>query len=171
MQKRRGGERKATNTLRSKTGGGRRHRPAGATRVDRAKQWVQLVDAERLRTRAASALDWQATAGAWAREAWEKDGGRRNGLYLVHAHERERGYLVIYNNHPHAGFPLLREQELSEIRRRLSAAGVAELAYAIYPHIREGFTYAVVLGVGAGWAARIASLVHDATDECWSRRR
>jgi hypothetical protein len=113
--------------------------------------------------------DWRGTANDWAKEAWEHDSDRRDGLYLVQTSDADTGYLVLYNNHAHAGFPRLREQELTEIRCRLSAAGIGELAYACYPH-RAGFTYAVVLNVGAGWEEFVECLVSGAMDVCWSRR-
>ncbi len=121
----------------------------------------------------ASAIDqgnWQATARAWAKEAWEHNSGDRNGLYFVPPEEGEAGYFVIYNNHPYAGFPRLREQELAEIRCRLNAAGIAELAYATYPHWREGYTYVLVLAAKAAREGFIKNLVNRAMDVCWSRR-
>jgi hypothetical protein len=114
--------------------------------------------------------DWPATALVWAREAWTHDRSRRNGLYLVQAFDGDAGYFVIYNNHPDMAFPHLRAQELDEIRGRLSAAGIAELAYATHPHPEGGYTYALVLAVGAGWEGVVEGLVSDAMDVCWRRR-
>jgi hypothetical protein len=170
MMQKTAARRKPGNQPRSRVASaGQRYRTISASRAEMRGQCVQCVDAAGL-PRSAVPCDWDAKAGAWARTAWERDCARRNGLYLVRGDERGRAYLVIYNNHPHAGFPLLRDQELTEIRRRLNAAGVTELAYAVYPHPREGFTYAVVLGVGAGWEARVERLVNEAADVCWSRR-
>lgn len=113
---------------------------------------------------------WEADARGWAREAWTHDDNKRNGLYLVQAHAGDAGYFVIYNNHADVAFPLLREQELTEIRRRLRAAGIAERAYATHPHPGGGYTYALLLAVGAGWEGVVEGLVSDAMDACWRRR-
>jgi hypothetical protein len=117
-------------------------------------------------------VDWQFTASVWAKEAYKHDCGNRNGVYSVEADDRgEETFLVIYNNHDYAEYPSLREQELTEIRRRLKSARIPELAYATYTERRERSTYALVLGVGTGWEERVETLVDAAMDACWARRR
>jgi hypothetical protein len=116
------------------------------------------------------AVDWQSTARVWAREAYKHDHGNRTGVYAVESHD-QGVFLVIYNNHAYAEYPLLREQELTEIRRRLKSAHIPELAYATYSQVREGYTYALVLGVGEGWEKRVEALVDAAMDACWKRRQ
>lgn len=117
-------------------------------------------------------LDWQSTARVWAKEACKHDFDQRSGLYSVESEESgQRSFLVVFNNHDYADYPLLRAQELSEIRRRLKSAHIPELAYATYPHAGQGYTYALVLGVGEGWEERVETLVGAAMDACWKRRQ
>jgi hypothetical protein len=113
--------------------------------------------------------DWQSTAQAWARAAWNQDAVRQNGVYHVQTAKRQDGYCVVYSNHPYIGYPLLRAQELTEIRRRLKALGIPVLAYATHPHARGGYSDALLVGVGRQKC--VERLVNRAMDVCWSQRK
>jgi hypothetical protein len=113
--------------------------------------------------------NWQLTAQAWAREAWDQDAIRQNGVYHVPTAKGKDGYCVVYSNYPYIGHPLLRGQELTEIRRRLKAQGIPELAYATHPHVRGGYSDALLIGVRRSRC--VERLVNEAMDLCWSQRK
>ena len=74
--------------------------------------------------------------------------------------------------------PKRRDYELAQFRRRMSAAGIAELGYGTYPPAGEpsaGYTYALLLEAGPDRAYFIAdtmdSVVMDTSDLVGSPNR
>jgi hypothetical protein len=88
--------------------------------------------------------EWHQLAVECARDACENHFDTRRGMDLM-----EDGVVCLFNNHPYAKFPSLRDEETAEFRRRLAEEGsMAELAYATYPPEGEedaGYTYAMLI--------------------------
>lgn len=97
--------------------------------------------------------DWMAFARACAGDAFCSHFSSRRGVW----HIADWDALVLFNNHPHTS----RDEETAELRRRLAAEGIEELAYATYPEMGPdaGYTYAMILRAGEDrlpWLAEMA---------------
>lgn len=126
-------------------------------------------------TRISERDGWDWLAEACAREAHVSHFPSRRGIFCVQDEDdpSDEGILVIYNNHPYAAHPLRREAELGEIRSRLAAEGIPEVGFATHPQggPADGYSFALVLGVGDGWQDFVEELVREATRAAWKDDR
>jgi len=91
--------------------------------------------------------DLQRLAKALAKDAHTNYFSSRRGVWFV----EDSDVLCLYNNNPYADYPTLRDDELTEFRRRMKEEGLKELAYATYPPEGEeaaGYTYALLIDCG-----------------------
>jgi transcriptional regulator with XRE-family HTH domain len=105
----------------------------------------QMKDMALISARISKAL-WHDLARFWAEEAGENHFPSRRGVWFLD----KLGVLCVYNNHPYAAYPTLRDQETEEFRAWLKQKRIKELGYATYPESGQdaGYTYAMLLDAG-----------------------
>jgi hypothetical protein len=99
-----------------------------------------------MRTKVTKAA-WDSLAFALARDAHENHMESHRGVWFI----EDRGVLCLYNNHPYAGHPTLRDAEVAEFRQRMDELGIEELAFATYPPPGDedaGYTFALLIDAG-----------------------
>src|SRR5262249_53376841 len=102
-----------------------------------------------------------------AEEANENHFSSRRGIWHLEAVNK----LCVYNNNPYANYPNRRDEETAVFRAWLKANKIKELAYATYPATGEsaGYTYAMILDVGADREAEVAEELRRILIESWNR--
>jgi hypothetical protein len=104
-----------------------------------------------------STESWTKCARAAARTAHEEFFENRWGTWVV---EETPDVLVVYSNHFYKDFPARQAEEIEELTRRFSGAGIGVLGHATYPTSGpdDGYSYAMVLRAGEPEEPTVASI-------------
>ena len=103
-----------------------------------------------------SAKEWLAFAARCASDAHEKRFSDRRGVW----HLENADVLCFFNNTPFDSSPKRREQGVAGFRDRIQAAGINELAYAIWPPAGNhgaGYTFAMIVKASRDQQDRLVS--------------
>jgi hypothetical protein len=107
------------------------------------------------------ALDWKQTARMLAGIANGALVSHRRGVFFVPVIDK----LCVFNNNPYSNDATATDREIEELRERLKAAGIFELAYGEYPErgAEEGYSWAMLLDAGDEKGEFVEEQLHDIT--------
>jgi hypothetical protein len=119
---------------------------------------------------------WDKLAQFCAENAHERNFSSRRGAYpidvpaelSIDVPAEPSEVLCVYNNNPYAADAALRDDETARLRKRLKAAKIEELAYATYPP-ESGYTFAMILAIGAERLPVVRDLIREVTRESFER--
>jgi hypothetical protein len=93
----------------------------------------------------------------WMCNALEAAKGYYNNCFRskrgIFGYDTDPRLIGIHNSNPYAGYPLLRDEEIAELRRRMAAAGFQEFACVSYPlsGLSKGHTITLIAETPEGW--------------------
>jgi hypothetical protein len=111
---------------------------------------------------------WASFARGCARTAYEDYFSTRWGVWVI---DERPGVIVVFSNHFYKNFPKRQGEEIDELKRRFSAAGIEVLGLATYPTSgpSDGYSYAMVVRGREDQESVVASIQDDVVDLMLSR--